>query len=148
MRSVAFKGGTSAMKFDPFLVWGSFMASGVGAVHQGYAYPLEFMAALATGSFLALLHSYWKSRQRKANGIDTALWATIALIGSFALAFFVAPALEGKLLPIVHVTVTLPMAAFLIAVSATPFLEWLLTGEAFKLFQKLISKWVDKEKSV
>lgn len=147
MRSTALYGGKSVMKLDPFLVVGSFFATGTAAVNRGY--PIEFMMAIAVGSFLALLHSYWKSRQRKADGIDTALWAMIATIGSFALAFFVAPSLEGKILPVVHITLTLPMAAFLISVSATPFIEWLLTGEAFKLVKKLIEKWFgDKESTI
>lgn len=135
------------MKLDPFLVVGSFYATGVASIDRGY--PIEFMMALAAGSFLALLHSFWKSKQRKADGIDTALWAMIAVIGSFALAFFLAPSLEGRTLPIIDLTLTLPLAALLISLSATPFIEWLLTGEAFKLFKKLVTKWVgDKEPTI
>lgn len=132
------------MKLDPFLVVGSFFATGVASIDRGY--PVEFMMALATGSFLALLHSYWKSRQRKADGIDTALWAMIAVVGSFFLAFFFAPSLVGKTLPVIGIVLDLPMSGFLISISATPLIEWLMTGEALKLFKKLVAKWVgDKE---
>src|SRR3546814_20323020 len=89
--------------------------------------------SLAAGGLVTLCFSLWKSRQRKADGIDTSLWAMIGLIGSMGLAFVLAPALAGRTLPLVGITMPQPMAAFLIAVGGTPFLEWLLTGEAFAL---------------
>lgn len=146
MQASTVNGGNSVMKIDPFFIVGSFFATGVGAIERGY--PVDFMIALATGTLIALCHSLWKSKQRKADGIDTSLWAMIAVIGSFSLSFFVAPSLENKVIPFVEVTVTLPMAAFLICLTATPFIEWMLSGEAFKLFKKLVDRWVgEKEKS-
>src|SRR3546814_11122782 len=87
-------GSVRMMKFDPFYLLGAFGLTGVAAVHRDGAYALDFMAAIATGGFCALLFSLWKSRQRTADGIDTSLWALIGLIGSMGLAFFLAPSSE------------------------------------------------------
>lgn len=131
-------GGNEIMKLDPFAALFAYGVAGVASINRGY--PLEFIAALVTGGFLALCFSLWKSRQRKADGVDTSLWAMIALVGCMALAFFVAPALDGKTIPLVGIVVTKPLAAFLIATGGTPFIEWLLTGEAFAWLRK----WADK----
>lgn len=138
MASAPMNGGSEVMKVDPFGVLFAYGAVGVASIKRGY--DLEFIAALLTGGFLALCFSLWKSRQRKADGIDTSLWAMIALVGCMALAFFVAPALNGKTIPLVDIVVTKPLAAFLIATGGTPFIEWLLTGEAFAWLRK----WGDK----
>src|SRR3546814_11280736 len=121
------------MKFDPFYLLGAFGLTGVAAVHRDGAYALDFMAAIATGGFCALLFSLWKSRQRKADGIDTSLWALIGLIGSMGLAFFLAPALDGRTIPLIGITLTQPPAAFLIAPGAPPLPQWRLTAGAFQL---------------
>lgn len=132
------------MKHDPFLLLGGFGVVSVAAIDRNPAYALEFMAAIASGGLIALLFSLWKSRQRKADGIDTALWAMIGLLGSTTLAFVLAPVLDGRSIPLIDITITQPLAAFLIAVGGTPFIEWLLTGEAFALARR----WIDrKEKS-
>lgn len=131
-------GGSEIMKVDPFVALAAYGVAGVASIDRGY--PLEFIAALLTGGFLALCFSLWKSRQRKADGIDTSLWAMIALVGTMALAFFVAPQLDGRTIPLVGITLTTPLAAFLIATGGTPFIEWLLTGEAFAW----VRKWGDK----
>lgn len=131
--------GSELMKWEPFGLLAAYGAAGLASVKEGY--PPEFIVALVSGGFLALCFSLWKSRQRKADGIDTALWAMIGSVGSMALAFFVAPALEGKFIPLVGVELTMPLAAFLIAVGGTPFLEWLLTGEAFALIKRMIDKF-------
>lgn len=139
-------GGNDMMKLDPFGALFAYGVAGVASVQRGY--PLDFVAALVTGGFLALCFSLWKSRQRKADGIDTSLWAMIALVGCMALAFFVAPALDGKTIPIVGIVVTKPLAAFLIATGGTPFIEWLLTGEAFAWLKRLADKFGGKGASV
>lgn len=135
-------GGNEMMKLDPFAALFAYGVAGVASVQQGY--PLEFIAALITGGFLALCFSLWKSRQRKADGIDTSLWAMIALVGCMALAFFVAPQLDGKVIPLVGITVTKPLAAFLIATGGTPFIEWLLTGDAFAWLRRMADKFGGK----
>lgn len=128
-------GSCQMMKFDPFYLLGAYSVTGVLAVSRDGAYALDFLAAVAAGGLIALCFSLWKSRQRKADGIDTSLWAMIALIGCMGLAFFLAPALNGRTIPFVDLTLTQPLAAFLIALGGTPFIEWLLTGEAFKLLR-------------
>lgn len=139
-------GGNDMMKLDPFAALAAYGVAGVASIERGY--PLEFVAALVTGGFLALLFSLWKSRQRKADGIDTALWAMIALVGTMALAFYVAPSLDGKTIPIVGIVITKPTAAFLIAAGGTPVIEWLLTGEAFAWLKRLAEKFGNKGASV
>lgn len=139
-------GGKEMMKLDPFVALAAYGVAGVASVDRGYS--LEFIAALVTGGFLALLFSLWKSRQRKADGVDTSLWAMIALVGCMALAFFVAPALDGKTIPVVGIVVTKPTAAFLIATGGTPFIEWLLTGEAFAWLKRIADKFGSKGASV
>ena len=139
MASAPFEKGNELMKWEPFGLLAAYGAAGLASVREGY--PPEFIVALVSGGFLALCFSLWKSRQRKADSIDTALWAMIGCVGSMALAFFVAPSLEGKFLPLVGVELTMPLAAFLIAVGGTPFLEWLLTGEAFQLAKRMIDKF-------
>ena len=133
------QGGNEIMKLDPFIALLAYGTAGVASVQRGYS--LEFIAALVSGGFLALCFSLWKSRQRKADGIDTSLWAMMALIGCMALAFFVAPSLDGRELPLVGIVLTKPMAAFLIATGGTPFIEWLLTGEAFAWLRKIADKF-------
>jgi len=140
MRSMPVRWGKQTMKLDPFYVLGAFGVAGVAAVDRDPTYALAFMASLVSGGLIALCFSLWKSRQRKADGIDTSLWAMIAVLGSTTLAFVLAPVLEGRTIPLVGITLTQPLAAFLIAVGGTPFIEWLLTGEAFAL----IRRWVDK----
>lgn len=129
--------GSELMKSDPFIVLGAYGLTGVAAIHRGDANPIEFLGAIAAGGFLALLFSLWKSRKRRADGIDTALWATISLIGTMALAYFLAPALDGKSIPGLSIVLTKPLAAFLIALSATPAIEWMLTGEAFEWLRRV-----------
>lgn len=138
MASAPMNGGSEVMKVDPFVALAAYGVAGIASIDRGY--PLEFIAALLTGGFLALLFSLWKSRQRKADGIDTSLWAMIALVGTMSLAFYLAPQLDGRTIPLVGVTLTKPLAAFLIATGGTPFIEWLLTGEAFAWARK----WGDK----
>ena len=146
MASAPIPGGNEIMKLDPFVALFAYGVAGVASVERGY--PLEFIAALITGGFLALCFSLWKSRQRKADGVDTSLWAMIALVGCMALAFFVAPALAGRTIPLVGIVVTKPLAAFLIATGGTPFIEWLLTGEAFAWLKRLADKFGGKGASV
>lgn len=143
MRSMPVCGGKQIMKLDPFYLLGAYGVAGVAAVDRNPAYALEFMFALAAGGLVTLFFSLWKSRQRKADGIDTSLWAMIGLIGSMGLAFVLAPALAGRTVPLVGIVLTQPMAAFLIAVGGTPFIEWLLTGEAFALARR----WLDKREN-
>lgn len=143
MRSMPVRGGKQTMKLDPFYLLGAFGVAGVAQVHRNPASAMEFMLALAAGGVVTLCFSLWKSRQRKADGIDTSLWAMIGLIGSMGLAFVLAPALAGRTVPLVGIILTQPMAAFLIAVGGTPFIEWLLTGEAFALARR----WLDKKEN-
>lgn len=132
--------GSEKMKMDPFFLAGSFGLTGVMAVNRDGAYALEFLAAIGIGGMIALCFSLWKSRQRKADGIDTSLWAMIALSGSMGLAYYLAPQLEGRAIPLLGIVLTQPLAAFLIAVGGTPFIEWLLTGEAFAKVKEMIDK--------
>ncbi len=143
MRRTIERGGTETMKLDPFYLLGAYGVVGAAAVDRNPAYAMEFMFALASGGVVTLCFSLWKSRQRKADGIDTSLWAMIGLIGSMGLAFVLAPALAGRTVPLVGITLTQPMAAFLIAVGGTPFIEWLLTGEAFALARR----WLEKKEN-
>lgn len=140
MRSTAYRRGNEQMKLDPFYLLGAYGVAGVGAVDRNPANALEFMFALITGGLVALCFSLLKSRQRKADGIDTSLWAMIGLFGSTGLAFVLAPALDGRTIPLVGITLNQPLAAFLIAVGGTPFIEWLLTGEAFGMLRR----WAEK----
>lgn len=140
MASAPIKGG-ELMKLDPFLVLGAFGLTGAAAASRNPAYAIEFMGAVAAGGVIALCFSLWKSRQRKADGIDTALWAMIGFIGSMALAFFVAPVLDGRTVPVLGITLNQPSAAFLIALGATPFIEWMLAGEAFAFARG----WLDRK---
>ena len=128
------------MKMDPFVLAATFGLTGVMSVNRDGVNALEFIAAIAIGGMIALCFSLWKSRQRKADGIDTSLWAMIALSGSTGLAYFLAPTLDGRTLPLLGIVLTQPLAAFLIAVGGTPFIEWLLTGEAFAKVKELIDK--------
>jgi len=132
--------GSETMKMDPFVLAGTFGLTGVMSANRDGAHALEFIAAIAIGGMIALCFSLWKSRQRKADGIDTSLWAMIALSGSTGLAYFLAPTLDGRTLPLLGIVLTQPLAAFLIAVGGTPFIEWLLTGEAFAKVKELIDK--------
>src|SRR3546814_20475604 len=111
------------MKFYPFYLLGAVGLTGVAAVHRDGAYALDFMAAIATGFFCALLFSLWKSRQRKSDGIDTSLWALIGLIVPVGLAFFLVPALDGRTIPALGVTCPPPPAALPIGPGAAPVLE-------------------------
>lgn len=132
------------MKYDPFLLLFGFGVASLAEIDRNPAYALEFMAAILSGGLIALFFSLWKSRQRKADGVDTALWAMIGVLGSSTLAFVLAPVLDGRSIPLIGITLTRPLAAFLIAVGGTPFIEWLLTGEAFALARRWIER---KEKS-
>ena len=126
------------MKLEPFVLLGAAGATSVATAVRGDPMLFEFMGALFSGSVLAMLFSLWKSRQRKADGVDTALWAMIALIGSWALAFFCTPMLAGR--EVLGIVLHKPALAFIIAVSATPVIEWLLTGEAFKWARRFLPK--------
>lgn len=137
--------GQDMMKAEPFGLLFTYSVAGAASVAAPTVYTVEFVGALALGGFLALCHSLWKSRERKADGINTALWAMIALSGSIGLALFLAPALAGKVVPVVDIVVTTPLAAFLIATGGTPFIEWLLTGEAFAWLRKWGDKIAGKE---
>lgn len=132
--------GSEMMKMDPFWLLGTFGLTSAMAVNRDGAYALEFLAAVGMGGMIALCFSLWKSRQRKADGIDTSLWAMIALSGSTGLAYFLAPTLDGRTIPLVGIVLTQPLAAFLIAVGGTPFIEWLLIGEAFAKVKEIIDK--------
>ena len=140
MRSMPVRGGKQTMKLDPFYLLGVYGVTGVAVVDRNPAYAIDFMFALITGGLVALCFSRVKSRQRKADGIDTSLWAMIGLFGSTGLAFVLAPALDGRTVPLLGITLNQPLAAFLIAVGGTPFIEWMLTGEAFAMFRG----WVEK----
>lgn len=128
------------MKFDPFYLLGSFGLTGVVAVQRDGIYALDFMGGIATGGFCALLFSLIKSRRREADGIDTSLWAMIALISSMWLAFFIAPSLAGRSIPYTDIELNSASAAFLVAVIATPVVEWIGTGGALKL----ALGWIEK----
>ena len=134
------------MKLDPFVALAAYGVAGVASIKQGYS--LEFIAALVMGGFLALCFSLWKSRQRKADGIDTSLWAMVALVGCMGLGFFLAPAFDGRTIPVIGITLTQPMAAFLITTGGTPAIEWLLTGEAFTWLRKWREKLPTKGDTV
>lgn len=133
------------MKFEPLITVASFFTVGTLSITRDGQYSYEFMMALAGGSFITLLASYWKSRVKKSNGVDTALWATIATVGSFFLAYFFAPIVEGMTIPGTSRELTLGGAAFAIAVSGAPVIEWVVTGGAWKILQKFIDKWVESK---
>lgn len=140
MRSMPARGGKETMKLDPFYLLGAYGVAGVAAVDRNPAHALEFIFALISGGLVALCFSLVKSRQRKADGIDTSLWAMIGLFGSTGLAFVLAPALDGRTIPLVGITLNQPLAAFLIAVGGTPFIEWLLSAEPMGILRR----WIDK----
>jgi drug/metabolite transporter (DMT)-like permease len=142
MNGAALDGGKELMNLEPFVLLGAFGLTAVATVNRGDPNPYEFLGAILAGGFLALLFSFWKSRKRKADGIDTALWAMIALVGTMALAYFLAPTLDGKTIPVVAIVLNKPLAAFLIALSGTPAIEWMLTGEAFAWLRRIGDKFL------
>lgn len=125
--------------YEPLTIAGSFLFTSAAATVRDPSTAMEFNAAIALGGLVTLLFSLWKSRKRKADGIDTALWAAIGFIGSMALAYFVSPVLEGSTLR--GITITLPMAGFIICISAAPFIEWALEGGPLKVAQEAYEFW-------
>lgn len=87
-------------------------------------------AVLAAGVCSAL-YSWWKSRKRKADGTDTAIWALIALCGSMSFGWFLGPALAGRELMGVSLPGA-PLMTWLLTISGSPAIEWLLEGRGFK----------------
>lgn len=130
------------MKLEPLATVTSFMTVGSLSLSRDGQYSYEFMMALAGGSCITLLHSYWRSRTRKSDRTDTVLWAMIATMGAFFLAYFFAPILNGATIPGTDRVITLAGAAFMISVSGAPMIEWLVTGQAWKPIRSVIESWI------
>lgn len=131
------------MKYEPITIAVAYVTASMASVHLAVD-PREailFNGAVAAGGFLTLLFSLWKSRKKKADRFDTALWATIGFVGSMALSFFGAPLLQGRNIIGTEVPISLPFAGFLIAISAAPFIEWALEGGPFKLAKDILDTW-------
>ena len=91
----------------------------------------ERIGAVIAAGTCSGLYSWWKSRKRKADRTDTAIWSLIALFGSMSFGWFVGPAfaeheIMGVMLPGV------PVMTLLFGMSGAPAIEWLLDGSAFK----------------
>lgn len=87
-------------------------------------------AVLAAG-VVSALYSWWKSRRRKSDSTDTAIWALIALFGSMSFGWFLGPALAER--SIAGLTLPgAPIMIWLLTISGSPAIEWLLEGRGFK----------------
>ena len=107
-----------------------------GAFDNDPALTERFAAILAAG-LCSCLYSWWKSRKRKADNTDTAIWALIALVGSMSIGWFLAPALADRDLFGTGIALPrLPIMTWLLAISGSPIIEWLLDGRAFKVAAK------------
>lgn len=135
-------GGNEAMKWEPFGLLAAYGAAGLASVKEGY--PPEFIVALVSGGFLALCISLIKSRKRKADGIDTALWAMAGVVGSMVLAFLFAPSLDGKIIPVVGIKLEIWSAGFLIALAGTPLIEWLASPHPLQLLMRGADSLTDR----
>ena len=110
--------------------------AGQSVQHQAFSY--EFMAAICAASVISLSFSVLKSRARKASGVDTSLWAMIAFVGSWGLAFTISPMLAGR--EIMGIVLLKPAVGFLIALGAMPFIEWVLAAGAMKWALRFLPK--------
>lgn len=131
---------------EPLTIAAAYISTSVAATVRDPSTAMEFNAAIALGGVVTLLFSLRKARKKKSDGIDTALAAAIGFIGSMALAYFVSPALEGRTFPGTDIAITLPLAGFLISVSAAPFIEWMLEGGPLKIAKHIAVKagWISE----
>jgi hypothetical protein len=89
------------------------------------------IAGILTAGACSALFSWWKSRKRRADRTDTAIWALIALCGSMSFGWFMGPAIADREL----LGLTMPgigITTWLLAISGAPAVEWMLDGRAFK----------------
>lgn len=131
------------MKYEPLTFLGLYVVAGAGQAQRDPQQFFDFMLALALGGLIALAYSLWKSRKKCADTYDTATWAVIATMGSTALAYFLAPILDGREVPLTSIALTAPLVAFVVTIAATPFIEWTLEGGVWGK----VKDWMDKEKS-
>lgn len=120
---------------EPFIALAGITAlvTSSGAIHDP-ALADRIGAVLAAGVCSAL-YSWWKSRKRKADGTDTAIWALIALCGSMSFGWFLGPVLAGR--EIMGFSLPgAPIMVWLLTLSGSPAIEWLLDGRAFRLALK------------
>lgn len=128
------------MRQEPFIMLGLYAVAGADAAKRYPEYQVELIVMMAVGGMIALCFSIWKSKRKKADRVDTAIWAMIALLGSTALAYLLGPWLHGTAVPGTELVLTAPLVAFFTAISATPVIEWVLTGELWKLVRdKLVA---------
>lgn len=127
------------MKAEPFLMLSAVSALSVKTVERGQSYAPELIGAVLAGGFIAALYSYWKSRKMKSDITDTSIWLTIALIGSIAMGLLGAPVIAGKSFFGLEIPEeAVPLVGFLLTVSGTPMIEWLLQGGLLRRFRKWI----------
>lgn len=128
------------MKYEPLTFLGLYAVAGAGQAQRDPQQFFDFMLALALGGFCALVFSLWKSRKKCADTYDTATWAVIATMGSTALAYFLAPILDGREVPLTGIALTAPLVAFVTTIAATPFIEWSLEGGLWRKAKDAIDK--------
>lgn len=122
---------------EPFIALSAFgaLVASSGAVRD-QALADRIGAVLAAGVCCAL-YSWWKSRKRKADRTDTAIWALIALCGSMSFGWFLGPALADREIAGLSLP-SAPIMTWLLTISGSPAIEWLLDGRAFRLALKKI----------
>lgn len=120
------------MKFEPFgaiLFTAMLGATGVASAN---AETIPMLAATLSGGSIAGALSVLKSRRKRANSTDTALWAYIAMIGGMGLAFFGAPVLAhaplGTWGGVEREMPWAPPIAFVLAIGGAPIIEKLGAG--------------------
>lgn len=123
------------------MMLGLYAAAGADAARRDPQQFFDFMLALVLGGLIALVFSLWKSRKRQADTYDTATWAVIATMGSTALAYFLAPLLDGREVPLTGIALTAPLVAFVVTIAGTPFIEWALDGGPWNKAKA----WIDRE---
>ena len=127
---------------EPFIALAGITAlvTSSGAIHDP-ALAGRVGAVLAAGACSAL-YSWWKSRKRKADSTDTAIWALIALFGSMSFGWFLGPELAGREIMGVPLPAA-PLMTWLLTLSGVPVIEWMLDGRALRLVMKKLGIEMD-----
>lgn len=127
---------------EPFIGLGgmSLLLASTGA----FADPAmaDRVGAVLAGGVCSCLYSLWKSRKRRADRTDSAIWALIALFGSMSLGWFVGPVLAGQHVLGFHLPGVAVMT-WLLAIGGSPAIEWLLDGRGFRLVLDGFKDWFE-----
>jgi hypothetical protein len=103
----------------------------VSGAAESHAQAERIGAMLAAG-LCSCLYSLWKSKKRKADRHDTAIWAMIALVGSMSLGWFGGPIIADTPLPLLDGVQLpgVPFCTWLLAIGGAPLIEAMLDGRA------------------